>query len=160
MARVLNPRILGALVLVMVTVGALGAFALASPGSTDDGVFEVSLGDGSIDVEGPTLAPGRQVIEVSNTGTTEHEIVVVRTNLAPDDLPVGLHGVSLSAAGELVIGEDHITAGHKHRPGMVLGLEPGTNQRYQVDLEPGSYVVFCQTGNHYLAGERTEFEVR
>jgi hypothetical protein len=160
MKRILNLRIAGALALVAVTVAALGAFALASPGSADDGVFEIQLGDGAIELESPTLSPGRQVIEGVNTGSEEHELVVVRTDLSPDEIPVGLHGVSPAMAGKLVIGEDHRASGHAHRPGVVLGLRPGTSQRYQVELEPGAYVALCQTGNHYLEGERVAFEVR
>jgi hypothetical protein len=139
---------------------AAAAFALASPGAGDDGVYGIALGDGSIEVEGPVLAAGRQVIEVTNEGTDEHEVVVVRTDMAPGEIPVGLHGVSPAMAGRLVIGEDHVAAGHAHKQGQVLGLMPARSRRYQLDLAPGHYVVLCQTDNHYLGGERTEFEVR
>ena len=160
MARLLHPRIAGALALVAITVAALAAFALASPGAADDGVFEIRLGDGAIELESPTLPSGRQVIEAVNTGSEEHELVVVRTDLAPDEIPVGLHGVSPAMAGKLAIGEDHLASGHRHRPGVVLGLRPGTSQRFQVELGPGTYVALCQTDNHYLDGERIGFEVR
>ena len=138
----------------------LAALALAAPGSKDDGGFGVTLADGEVRLEAETLPTGRHVIEVVNEGTAEHELVVVRTDLAPDELPVGLHGVSIGQAGELVLGEDHLRANHKHAPGSVLGLLPGELRRHQADLEPGHYVVFCQTGSHYLAGERAAFTVR
>jgi hypothetical protein len=160
MAQALNPRIAIALALVLMSAGALAAFVLAAPGSADDGVFAITMRDGAIELEDAGLTAGRQVIEAANAGTEEHEIVVVSTDLAAGDLPVGLHGVSVSGAGKLVIGEDHVKAGHRHRQGVVLGLRPGTSQRFQVDLEPGTYVAFCQTGNHYLAGERASFAVR
>ena len=162
MARLLHlpVRILLAVAISIAAVAALGALALASGGEGDDGVFTIELGDGAIGAEAPTSPSGRQVLAVANVGSREHEIVIVRTRRAPDAIPVGLHGVSPSLAGEVVVGEDHAAAGHEHAPGTVLGLRPHGSRRYQVDLAPGTYVVLCQTDNHYLEGERTSFEVR
>jgi hypothetical protein len=159
MAALANVRTALALAITVVSLGA-GALAIASTGPEDDGVFEIELRDGSIGLEDPVAPGGRQVIEVANEGTGEHEVVVLRTQADLDEIPVGLHGVSPSMAGKLIIGEDHAAAGHTHRPGVVLGLLPGTSRRYQVELAPGRYVVLCQTGSHYLTGERTGFEVR
>lgn len=133
---------------------------MTAPGGAEDGVFSIALEDGAISLESPTLAPGRQVIEATNTGTEEHELVVLRTDRAADDLAVGLHGVSIELSGKLVVGEDHLAQGHRHRPGEVLGLLPGQSQRFQVDLAPGDYVAYCQTGGHYFAGEAAGFTVR
>jgi hypothetical protein len=159
MASLLNVRSVVALVISLIAFGA-GAFALASGDAPDDGIYEIELQDGAIALESTELPVGRQVIEVTNTGTEEHEIVVVRTDMDPDEIPVGLHGVSASMAGKVIIGEDHAAAGHTHKPGEILGLLPVRSQRYQVDLASGHYVVLCQTENHYLEGERTQFEVR
>lgn len=139
---------------------AASAFALAAGGAAgDDGVTRITMTDGAIAIESSQLPAGRRVVEVVNEGTAEHELVVLRTSKPADALPVGLHGVSIKQAGELVIGEDHLASRHEHEPGTVLGLLPGESQRHQVDLKPGSYVVYCQTGSHYLAGERTSFAV-
>jgi hypothetical protein len=159
MAALANVRTALALAIAVISLGA-GAFAIASTGAEDDGVFKIELRDGSIGLEGPVGPGGRQVLEVANEGTAEHEVVVLRTQADADEIPVGLHGVSPSMAGRLIIGEDHAAAGHTHRPGVVLGLLPGTSRRYQVELGPGRYVVLCQTANHYLTGERMSFEVR
>ena len=159
MAALANVRTALALAIGVISLGA-GAFAIASPGAEGDGVFEIELRDGSIGVEDPVAPTGPEVIEVANEGTAEHEVVVLRTRADPDEIPVGLHGVSPSMAGKLIIGEDHAAAGHAHRPGVVLGLLPGTSRRYQVGLTAGRYVVLCQTSNHYLEGERIRFEVR
>jgi hypothetical protein len=158
MATLANIRVAIAVAICLLALG-LGAFALASPAAEDDGVFEIELGDGAIALESAALPAGPQVIDVANTGSEEHEVVVVRTRKAPDAIPVGLHGVSPSLAGEVLIGEDHAAAGHTHTPGTVLGLLPHESKRYQVELAPGRYVVICQTDNHYLEGERTAFEV-
>jgi hypothetical protein len=127
---------------------------------TADGVYSISLADGAITLEDEQVDGGRVQVDVSNTGTQEHELVVVRTELAPDALPVGLHGVSIAGAGKLVIGEDHQKLGHDHASDVVLGLRPGETNTYELDLEPGHYVAFCQTSNHYLAAEESaEFMV-
>lgn len=160
MDRTAKARLLIAAAGAALLVVAASALAVAAGGSAEeDGVIRVAMSDGAIALESTELAAGRQVLEVTNEGTTEHEVVVLRTGKAADELPVGLHGVSIEQAGELVVGEDHLTSGHEHEPGTVLGLLPGESQRYQADLEPGSYVVYCQTGSHYLAGERTSFTV-
>lgn len=155
-----NPRFLLAGVLAVVALGGVAAFALANPGAADDGVFAVGMDDGEVALEAATLAPGRQVIEVTNAGSEEHEVVVLRTKKAADELAVGLHGVSIGLSGELVVGEDHVKLRHRHKPGDVLGLLPGESQRYQAELDPGHYVVYCQSGSHYLqAGEAAELTV-
>ena len=142
-------------------IAVVAAFALAGSGSADDDVYSVALDDGALAIESSTLAPGRQVIEATNTGSQEHELVVLRTPRAPDELAVGLHGVSIELSGELILGEDHLVLGHRHRTGEVHGLLPGESRRFQVELAAGHYVVYCQTGGHYLGdGEAAEFTVR
>lgn len=156
MKAVRNPR-------VALAAAALATWlALAATGSqaAADGVYEVELSDGEIALEAAEVPVGERVVETTNAGTREHELVVVRTNRAPAELPVGLHGVSISLAGELVVGEDHVAMGHAHAPGEVLGLLPGETSRAQVALRPGPYVAFCQTPGHYLAGEHAGFAVR
>ena len=157
--RAPNPRLLLAVSVLAIGGTTVGAVALASPEQAADTVFEVSMDDGSIGLESASVEPGRRVIEVANVGSEEHEVVVLRTPKAPDALALGLHGVSIKYSGDLVVGEDHAALGHKHR-NQVLGLLPGESQRYQIDLRPGHYVVYCQTSSHYLDGERTEFGVR
>ena len=158
--RTLNPRLLLAVGLVAIGGSAVGAVALASPDAAEDPVLEVRLGDGSIDLESAAPEAGRRVFEVTNVGSEEHEVVILRTDKAPDGLALGLHGVSIKySGGDLVVGEDHAALDHKHRAGQVLGLLPGESQRYQVELRPGHYVVYCQTSSHYLNGERVAFTV-
>ena len=155
-----NPRLLLAIALLAIGGTAVGAVALASPEKQEDGVLEVRMDDGSIALESASVEAGRRVFDVTNVGSEEHEVVVLRTAKEPDALALGLHGVSIRYSGELVVGEDHVALRHKHRAGVVLGLLPGESQRYQVDLSPGHYVVYCQTSSHYLDAERTEFTVR
>jgi hypothetical protein len=161
MAFLRHPRVLLAAAIAVVALAGATALALASAGAgADDDVFTIALRDGTIELDDSTLSPGRGVIEVANAGSEEHELVLVHTRRPAGEIPVGLHGVSPSLAGEVVIGEDHAAAGHRHPAGRVLGLLPGQSRRHQVELGPGTYVVLCQTDNHYLEGERATLVVR
>jgi hypothetical protein len=156
-----HPRVLLAAAIALIALAGATALALASAGAgPDDDVFTIALRDGTIELESPTLPSGRRVVEVAHAGTEEHELVLVRTRLPAGEIPVGLHGVSPSLAGELVIGEDHAAAAHRHPAGRILGLLPGQSLRHQVELRPRTYVVLCQTDNHYLEGERATLVVR
>ena len=156
-----HPRVLLASVIAVVAIASAAALALASAGpGPDDDVLTISLGDGAIELEGPAAPGPRREIEVANAGSEEHELVLVRTGSPADEIPVGLHGVSPSLAGELVIGEDHAAMGHRHPSGRLLGLLPGQSRRYVAELRTGRYVALCQTDNHYLEGERASLEVR
>ena len=159
MGSLRSPRFLLAAVLGALALVAIALLAPASP-KADDGVFEVRMLDGAIEAESPALAAGEHVIEVTNAGSVEHELVLLRTPRPPDGLAYGLHGVSIAESGEPVIGEDHAALGHDHAEDDVLGLLSGGSARYRVELRAGHYVLYCQTGNHYLSGERTELTVR
>lgn len=135
-------------------------FALAGSNEPADGIYSVELSDGKLTVESPVLDRGRHQIELTNTGTKEHELVILKTDKAADELAVGLHGVSIELSGELIVGEDHHGLGHDHGADQVLGLLPGESRRSEVDLASGNYVAYCQTDGHYLGGEAVGFTVR
>ncbi len=168
MAREQQQR-LGMTAILAVLLGLLAVLAIRSGGASgraipqSDHDFDIVMREGSIELEAASLAPGKQVVEVLNDGRGQHEVVVVRTDLAADELPVGLHGVSIALAtehgGKLVIGEDHLGLGHVHRIGAITGQLSGDRNRYQVSLRPGHYVVYCQIASHYLVDEYAEFTV-
>lgn len=147
--------------LATLAASALLVFAGSSPEESraDDGRVSVALRDGEIVVEPGSVVAGPVTVEVVNEGIREHELVILRTELEPDELPVGLHGVALDQAGEVVLGEDHLSLGHAHAPHEVLGLLPGDGATHRLDLRTGSYVVLCSTGGHYLSGEHAALSV-
>lgn len=152
-------RIALALAVIAASAGGWAALGQATEGGPGLEVIEIVMRDGEIEVDRGPHPAGEVMIEVTNDGTGEHEPAMVRTELAAGELPVGLHGVSLERAGEVVLGEDHAALGHDHGPDEVLGLLPGEAITYRVELEPGRYVVLCNTDGHYLAGERAELVV-
>jgi uncharacterized cupredoxin-like copper-binding protein len=91
----------------------------------------------------PTSAPrGAVVFSVRNTGKLEHELVVLKTNIAPAKLPVkGATAVEVGRVGKVVV-----------KPGKAGGLT--------LALKAGKYVLLCNFPGHYQAGQRIGFVVR
>ena len=55
----------------------------------------VSLKDFKIQLSTPTVSSGRVVLGLENAGPTVHELVVARTDLPSDSLPIGADGLSV-----------------------------------------------------------------
>ncbi len=83
----------------------------------------------------------------NNASDLVHEFILVRTNLAPDKLPVGDDGKIDEDSLEhlkIVTAED---------------VAPGGSRETSVVLKPGHYVYFCNINAHHLLGMRGEFTV-
>ena len=95
----------------------------------------------------PSSAPTGDVDFVaSNNGSISHELVVIRTDLAPGALPVVGGQVDESGAGVQVVDE-------------IPPFAPGTQQTASVNLASGAYVLICNVPGHYQLGMRTGFTV-
>jgi hypothetical protein len=86
---------------------------------------------------------------ILNQGPTTHELSVIRTDRAPDKLPLQRDG--------LTINED--------APGMDFldeaeGLDIGDRRTLALRLAAGSYVLYCNMEGHYLGGMHAAFTVR
>jgi uncharacterized cupredoxin-like copper-binding protein len=90
-----------------------------------------------------SLPPGRQDMEVYNSGPDDHELIVVR------------------ASGKLPRRTDGITVNEDALDGETVGvLEAGLGERdLSVDLTPGRYEMFCNMQGHYMAGMHRSFRV-
>lgn len=127
----------------------------AGPASGLPFVVVVRLKDYEV-IPNPDAAPtGPYEFQISNTGPSTHEFVVVKTNLAADQLPTDADG-AVAEGGELeAIGE-------------VEDVEVGTPQKLTSTLEAGHYVFFCNiveqggggTIAHYTQGMRQDFTVQ
>jgi hypothetical protein len=119
-------------------------------------VVGVTLQEVAVVLETPTIPAGSVTLETTNAGPAlEHELVVVRTDLAAEALPTNEDG-SFNEAGEGV---------------EILGeIEPfavGTTESLTLDLPAGHYVFLCNVVDtsgdapfsHYAAGMRVDVEV-
>ena len=108
----------------------------------------VSLKDFKIQLSTPTVSSGRVVLGLENAGPTVHELVVARTDLPSDSLPIGADGLSVDEEAPTfrVLGEEeHVQLDEQE----VLKLV----------MKPGHYVLYCNLEGHYLGGMHTDIEV-
>ncbi|MEX2446706.1 MAG: sulfocyanin-like copper-binding protein, partial [Dehalococcoidia bacterium] len=104
----------------------------------------VELVDMDVLPETSTAPAGSVDFVAENTGALPHELIVVRTDLAEEDLPMDGGVVDVSQLD--ILGEtDEFATG-----------EGGT---LTVTLEAGDYVLFCNVAGHYASGMHTPFTV-
>lgn len=129
------------------TASALAAIALAGPlsGHADE-TIHVKLTDNMIQLDVDTAKAGRVTFEVNNAtkGATEHEFVVLRTDMNDARLPVHNGQVAESRFRKM---------------GEVEDLAQGSTKRLSVKLAPGHYVLICNRPGHYEMGMHTSFVV-
>jgi len=112
------------------------------PGSAK---VNVTLKEWSLTPDTTSVPAGSVTFTATNDGSFEHEMIVIKTGLAPDALPIAGGAVDEEAAGNVI---DEIPE-----------FAPGATQTLTVDLGPGAYVLFCNVGGHYQQGVRSAFTV-
>jgi uncharacterized cupredoxin-like copper-binding protein len=86
---------------------------------------------------------------ILNQGPTSHEVNVVRTDHAPDKLPLQRDGLTV----------DEEADGMKFLDDAE-GLDIDDRQSLVLDLAPGHYVLYCNLEGHYLGGMYAALTVR
>lgn len=136
----------------LLLAGALTGWLLAACGDGDgepaaEGTtVEVKLTDTTVEPDRTSVPAGPVTFAAENAGTTEHELVVLRTELAADELPVTGAKVDEDAVGVEEIGE-------------IEEFAAGETESATFDLAAGPYVLFCNVPGHYAAGMRSPFTV-
>src|SRR5437867_12979835 len=124
--------------LVVVTCG-------AAPESAPSGSQVVAeLTDYKITVNVPSVKAGKIKIGVRNLASMEHSFQVLKTDLAPDKLPVD--GASAKAKEDGKVGE-------------IPSIPAGKSASVTLDLTPGKYVFICNVASHYQLGMHSGFTV-
>jgi uncharacterized cupredoxin-like copper-binding protein len=93
--------------------------------------------------EAITAKPGKLEIKLDNKGKIPHELVVLKTDEAPDSLKVSGGRVSEDAS----VGE-------------VEEIDGGGSKSATVDVEAGKYVYVCNIPGHYGDGMRGQLTVK
>lgn len=148
--RAAPPRIALA---VVVALAALGGCTSGTTGGT----VGVTLQEWAVLPEKDSVPAGKVTFQAKNSGPDDrHELVVIKTDLAPDALPANADGkVQEDAAGIEMIGE-------------IEEFDPGKTETAVFDLKPGKYVLICNIvedkgsskESHYMLGMRVPFTVR
>jgi uncharacterized cupredoxin-like copper-binding protein len=134
-------RALLAIVTSLVVLTACGTAA----GSTG-GPVSVTLTDTGVTLVQTSVNAGAITFKVKNTGTIEHELVVVKTDVAADKIqPDPDEPGKMSEAGSL---------------GESGDLTAGELKEFTLNLTPGKYVLMCNQPGHYMVGMHIAFEVK
>ena len=110
--------------------------------------LDVVLRDFAIEPERQVVRPGLTDFRAFNEGPTVHELILVRTDVADDELPLqadGLTAVEEAPTVEFVVADE--------------GIDLGERGGFQAELSPGKYVLYCNLEGHYLGEMYAALEV-
>jgi uncharacterized cupredoxin-like copper-binding protein len=132
-----------------------GGGGVAVPASLSGATVNVVVGD-TKGLDGPmtltatpdSLLAGDVTFTVKNTGTIDHEVVVLKTDTAFDQLAVG------KSEPDKV--DESASVGETGDP----ALKPGETRSFTVKaMTAGKYVLVCNIAKHYAMGMRAPFTV-
>lgn len=129
-------------------VAACGAAGpTGSPAGSPGTPVAVALEEFSITPNPASVAAGPVTFKITNSGTIEHELVVLgSTGLAPDQLP--------SDDGGVTIDEEEVGVAAEQE-----GVAAGSSATLNATLAAGSYVLICNIETHWQSGMRVAFTV-
>jgi uncharacterized cupredoxin-like copper-binding protein len=122
------------------------ALGMTTHASWAEQTVNATLLSNSIELGTHNVKAGRITLEVKNAAgnNMEHELVVLKTDLADDALPV--------SKGEVL---EH----RLNKIGEVEDIAPGKSKRASFKLAPGHYALICNKPGHYAAGMHTTLVV-
>jgi uncharacterized cupredoxin-like copper-binding protein len=131
----------------LVTITASLLLLAACGGQTSKtGPVGVTLTDKGVVLAQTAVNAGAVTFSVKNTGTIEHELVVVKTDVAADKIQADPDEPGkMSEEGAL---------------GESGDLAAGTAKDFTLTLTPGKYVLMCNQPGHYMVGMHIAFEVK
>jgi uncharacterized cupredoxin-like copper-binding protein len=110
---------------------------------------DVVLDDFKVRQDAAAVPAGTVSFRVLNEGPTTHELIVVRTDRAPDELPLQDDGLTVDEEGPGVELLDEVE-----------GLDIDDRQTMVLGMAPGHYVLYCNLEGHYLGGMYAALTVR
>jgi uncharacterized cupredoxin-like copper-binding protein len=131
-----------------------GGYQQASPAEKSPGqvtqqvTVQTYLREWSVRADPSSVKAAPVTFMAHNEGTMHHELVVIKTTLAPDKLPVGDDSAVVEGGPVEVIGEIEPDE-----------LSPSATASKTMQLEAGSYVLICNIAGHYSSGMHTAFTV-
>ena len=131
-------------------VASLGLAAFIGPSTSDArsaastaSTVTVRLKEWKVVPSVASVRAGKITFVARNVGQLDHNLVVLRTKLAPGKLPVV--GASAEEVG---------------RVGKTPVFSPRQTRRLALTLKAGKYVLICNVPGHYKAGMFVGFRVR
>ena len=127
-------------------IAIIASACAAAPSDTSEAATLIAdLSDYKIVIDHPSVAPGHVVFGIRNHASMAHEFKVIKTDLAPDQLPVDAASAKASEAGKV---------------GELTNIAAGATRKLALDLAAGKYVLICNVAGHYQLGMRVGLEVK
>lgn len=136
--RIIVPLLLG-------VAAACGPTASATASSAGAAV-KATLTDNKIALDQASAAGGNVTVTAVNSGTVVHSLVLLKTDLAQDKIPVDTKDAARVQETGLVKGTGQIPAGQ--------------TKAFTAKLDPGAYVLLCNEPAHYAIGMHIGFTVK
>ncbi len=116
----------------------------ATEPADEETLVDVTMTEFSVTSLVDTVPAGTVKFVVRNTGAIDHNLRVIKTDLAPDALPTDAGEADESQLDVIASTED---------------FGAGESRDVSADLEPGSYVLICNFVGHYQSGMTVAFTV-
>ena len=144
----MRARVLKSTVVSVAMIAALGACGSDSNDSSDSTSNDItgSIAEWTVETDATTAKAGEVVFTVTNDGTIGHEFLVVKTDMAPGEIPLDGDHFAEPTDGLEVIDE-------------IGEFAKGTTESLTVTLDPGNYQLVCNLPDHYSAGMSMAFTV-
>jgi uncharacterized cupredoxin-like copper-binding protein len=111
-----------------------------------DARVHVELDEWSVTPDETSAPAGPVTFVTENRGSMRHDLVVIRTDLAPEALPVSAATVDEEEAGQVV--------------GVIKKFHPLLERSATLDLSAGKYVLICNVAGHYRLGMFAAMEIQ
>lgn len=121
----------------------LVALAVVGPAQAAAPKVSVKLSEFKVVPKPKSAKAGKVTFTTKNTGKIVHELVVLKTKVAPSKLKV-----------------NGAKAVEKGRVGKVQNIAPGKTKKLTLKLKKGKYVLLCNVPGHYQAGQRIGFIIK
>lgn len=144
--RITSSTLLAAAIILLISAPL--SWGGGKPRVIDLKTLDLSAGHMALTSTRGTIEAG-DVIFVAGNRTTkdrDHEVLLLKTDFYPADLPKSLDGLSIAEdklQGVVELGE----------------MKPGEGKTTKVTLEPGTYLLFCNLPGHAAAGMYTRLIV-
>ena len=116
------------------TVPSTQAQTTAAPAAASN-ALTIKMSEFAFDPKDSQAKAGKVTISAPNDGQTVHELVVLRTDADPAQLPKKSGKVDESTS----VGE-------------IADVAPGETKKHTFDLKPGKYAIVCALPGHYEGG--------
>lgn len=129
-------------------VAALGACGSDSNDSEDATSNDITgtVSEWKVETDATTAKAGEVVFTITNNGTIGHEFLVVKTDMAPGEIPLDGDHFAEPTDGLEVIDE-------------IGEFAKDTTETLTVNLDAGNYQLVCNLPDHYSAGMHMAFTV-